>query len=162
MSSTLLLPHAHSFVKGPAVINTHRAEFYTVRNSFRVRQKGGVPGPPNRNPCPRHRSCRGHIPPQSAVSWWTKTDPTAFSTWVSFRPEMFSGIGALPKPATGPHVVSRGNPVAPCRLKAQGKRATRVGSPRSPEFPNYHELIEEPQHHEAAGNSLTAKGREHT
>jgi hypothetical protein len=23
MSSTLLLPHAHSFVKGPAVINTH-------------------------------------------------------------------------------------------------------------------------------------------
>ena len=34
-----------------------------------------------------------------------------------------------------------------------------MGSPRSPEFPNYHELIEEPQ--EAAGNSLTAKGREH-
>ena len=32
-----------------------------------------------------------------------------------------------------------------------------MGSPRSPEFPNYHELIEEPQHHEAAGNSLTAK-----
>jgi hypothetical protein len=24
MSSTLLLPHAHSFVKGPAVINTHK------------------------------------------------------------------------------------------------------------------------------------------
>ena len=75
---------------------------------------------------------------------------------------MFSGIGALPKPATESHVVNRGTPVARCRLKAQRKRVTRVGSPRSPEFPYYHELIEEPQHHEAAGNSLTAKGREHT
>ena len=76
---------------------------------------------------------------------------------------MFSGIGALPKPATESHVVSsRGTPVAPRRPKAQGKRVTRVGSPRSPAFPNYHELIEEPQHHEAADNSLTAKGREHT
>ena len=121
---------------------------------------------PTRNPRPRHRSCRGHIPPQSAVSWshlwWTKTEPTEFSTWVSFRPEMFSGIGALPKPATESHVVSRGNPVAPCRRKAPRKGITRVGSPRCPEFPNYHELIEEPQYHEAAGNSLTAKGREHT
>ena len=26
MSSTLLLPHAHSFVKGPAVINTHTSQ----------------------------------------------------------------------------------------------------------------------------------------
>ena len=148
MSSTLLLPHAHSFVKGPAVINTHRAEVYTVRNSFRVRQNGGVPGPPTRNPCPRIQSCRGHIPPQSAVSWshlwWTKTEPTEFSTWVSFRPEMFSGIGALPKPATGSHVVSRGNPVAPCRLKDQGKRATRVGSPCSPDFPNIMSCLRSP------------------
>jgi hypothetical protein len=31
-----------------------------------------------------------------------------------------------------------------------------VGSPRSPEFPKYHELFEEPQHCEATGNSLTA------
>jgi hypothetical protein len=30
---------------------------------------GGVPGPPTRNPSPRIRSCRGHTPPQSAVSW---------------------------------------------------------------------------------------------
>ncbi len=42
------------------------------------------------------------------------------------RPEMFPGIGALPEPATESHVVNRGNPVAPCRLKAQRKRATRV------------------------------------
>jgi len=49
---------------------------------------------------------------------------------------MFSGIGALPKPAIESHVVNRGIPVAPCRLKAQRKRVTRVGSPRSPEFPN--------------------------
>ena len=32
---------------------------------------------------------------------------------------MFSGIGALPEPATGSHVVNRGTPLAPCRLKAQ-------------------------------------------
>ena len=76
---------------------------------------------------------------------------------------MFSGIGALPKPATESHVVSsRGTPVAPRRPKAQGKRVTRVGSPRSPGFPNYHELIEEPHRREAAGNSLTARGHEHT
>ena len=38
------------------------------------------------------------------------------------RPEMFSGIGALPKPAIESHVVNfydRGIPVAPCRLQAQ-------------------------------------------
>ena len=64
---------------------------------------GDVPGPPTRNPCPRHRSCRGHIPPQSwylvlgshvrglLVTYlrWTKTEPAEFSTRVSFRPEMF-------------------------------------------------------------------------
>jgi len=49
---------------------------------------------------------------------------------------MFSGIGALPEPATGSHVVNRETPVAPRRLKAQRKRATRVGS--SPGFPKYH------------------------
>ena len=38
--------------------------------------------------------------------------------------------------ATGSHVVNRGTPVAPCRLKAQRKRVTRVGSPCSPGFPN--------------------------
>jgi hypothetical protein len=48
---------------------------------------------------------------------------------------MFPGIGALPEPATGSHVVNKGTPVAPCRLKAQRKRVTRVGSPRSPVFP---------------------------
>jgi hypothetical protein len=42
------------------------------------------------------------------------------------RPEMFSGIGALPEPATESHVVNRGTLVAPCRLKAQRKRVTRV------------------------------------
>jgi hypothetical protein len=31
--------------------------------------KGRVPGPPTRNPPSRIRSCRGHTPPQSAVSW---------------------------------------------------------------------------------------------
>ena len=29
------------------------------------------------------------------------------------RPEMFPGIGVLPEPATGSHVVNRGTPVAP-------------------------------------------------
>jgi len=31
----------------------------SVQSSFRVRQNGGVPGPPNRNPRPRHRRCPG-------------------------------------------------------------------------------------------------------
>jgi len=37
--------------------------------------------------------------------------------------------------ATGSHVVNRGTPVAPCRLKAQRERVTRVGSPCIPVFP---------------------------
>ncbi len=38
----------------------HRAEFHTVQNSSRVRQKGGEPGPPTRNPAPRiHRRPSG-------------------------------------------------------------------------------------------------------
>jgi len=78
--------------------------------------------------------------------------------------EMFSGIGALPEPATGSHVGNRGTPVAPCRLKAQRKRATRVGSPCSPDFPNIMSCLRSPitTHCKAAGNSLTAKGRAHT
>ena len=46
MSSTLLLPHAHSFVKGPAVINTHGSFglYYKIQNTeYRVR----FPGPPD-------------------------------------------------------------------------------------------------------------------
>jgi len=70
---------------------------------------------------------------------------------------MFSGVGALPKPATESHVVNRGTPVAPCRLKAQRKRVTRVGSPLQSSFPKYHELFEEPHHCKAADNSPTAK-----
>ena len=72
------------------------------------------------------------------------------------RPEMFPGIGALPESATESHVVNRGTPVAPCRLKAQRKRLTRVGSPCSPVFPNIM-MFEEPHHCKAADNSLTAK-----
>jgi hypothetical protein len=30
-----------------------------------------------------------------------------------------------------------------------------VGSPRSPEFPNYHELIEEPQYHDVPRRGYT-------
>ena len=41
---------------------------------------------------------------------------------------MFPGIGALPEPATESHVVNRETLVAPCRLKTQRKRVTRVGS----------------------------------
>jgi len=37
MSSTLLLPHAHSFVKGPAVINTHTRG--TLLKKKRVRKR---------------------------------------------------------------------------------------------------------------------------
>jgi hypothetical protein len=60
------------------------------------------------------------------------------------RPEMFPGIGVLPEPATESHVVNRGNPVAPCRLKAQRKRVTRVGSPCSSVFPNIMSCLKSP------------------
>jgi hypothetical protein len=60
------------------------------------------------------------------------------------RPEMFSGIGALPEPATESHVVNWGTLVAPCRLKAQRKRVTRVGSPCSPVFPNIMSCLKSP------------------
>ncbi len=82
---------------------------------------------------------------------------TEFRTWVGSGPKCFPGIGALPEPATESHVVNRGTLVAPCRLKAQRKRVTRVGSPMQSSFPKYHELFEEPHHCKAADNSLTAK-----
>ena len=36
------------------------------------------------------------------------------------RPEIFPGIGALPEPATGSHVVNRGTPVAPSKGRLIG------------------------------------------
>jgi len=41
-------------------------------------------------------------------------------------------------------LVNRGTPVAPCRLKAQRKRVTRVGSPCSPGFPNIMSCLRSP------------------
>jgi len=70
------------------------------------------------------------------------------------RPEMFPGIGDLPKPATEPHVVNRRTPVAPYRLK---KKSHPRGKPLQSSFPKYHELFEEPHHCKGSGNSLTAK-----
>jgi hypothetical protein len=75
------------------------------------------------------------------------------------RPEMFPGIGALPEPATESHVVNRGTPVAPCRLKGPEKKSHPRGKPLQSRFPKYHELFEEPHHCKAASRSLTAKGR---
>ena len=70
---------------------------------------------------------------------------TEYCSWVSSgRAEMFPGIGALPEPATESHVVNRGTPVAPCRLKTQRERATRVGSPCSPVFPNIMSCLKSP------------------
>ena len=75
---------------------------------------------------------------------------------------MFPGIGALPEPATESHVVNRGTPVGPCRLKGPEKKSHPRGKPPQSRFPKYHELFEEPHHCKAASSSLTAKGREHT
>jgi hypothetical protein len=72
------------------------------------------------------------------------------------RPEMFSGIGALPEPATESHVVNRGTPVA-LSAKGPGKKSHPRGKPLQSSFPKYHELFEEPHHCKAADNSLTAK-----
>jgi hypothetical protein len=60
------------------------------------------------------------------------------------RPEMFPGIGALPEPPTESHVVNRGTPVAPCLVKTQRKRVTRVGRPCSPGFPNIMSCLRSP------------------
>ncbi len=65
MRLSLLIVYLNSLL---IVYFGHRAELHTVQNSSRVPQNGGVPGPPTRNPRPRIQSCRGHIPPQSAVS----------------------------------------------------------------------------------------------
>ena len=75
---------------------------------------------------------------------------------------MFSGIGALPEPATGSHDVEQGDPSSPLSAKGPEKKSHPRGKPLQSSFPKYHELFEEPHHCKAAGNSLTAKDREHT
>jgi hypothetical protein len=42
---------------------------------------------------------------------------------------MFPGIGALPKPATETHVVNRGTPVAPFRLRPREKESPAAAFP---------------------------------
>jgi hypothetical protein len=71
---------------------------------------------------------------------------------------MFSGIWALPETATGSHVVNRGTPVVPCRLKdpERSRKSHPRGKPLQPSFPKYHELFEE-HHRRAADDSRTAK-----
>ena len=65
------------------------------------------------------------------------------------RPEMFSGIGAVPEPATESHVVNS----SPLSAKGPEKKSHPRGKPLQSSFPNYHELFEEPHHCKAAGNS---------
>jgi hypothetical protein len=48
--------------KKPILFQGHRAEFHTVQSSFRVRQNGGVPGPPTRNPSSRIHRCPSGLP----------------------------------------------------------------------------------------------------
>jgi hypothetical protein len=73
---------------------------------------------------------------------------TEFRTWVGAGPKCFQvlGLSPGPEPATESHVANRGTPlaVAPCRLKAQRKRVTRVGSPCSPVFPNIMSCLKSP------------------
>jgi hypothetical protein len=54
----------------------------------------------------------------------------------SARPEMFSGIGALPEPATESHVVNRGT--IPLSAKGPEKKSHPRGKPLQSSFPNYH------------------------
>ena len=42
---------------------------------------------------------------------------------------MFPGIGALPRPAIESHVVNRGTPVAPCRLRPREKESPAAAFP---------------------------------
>jgi hypothetical protein len=57
---------------------------------------------------------------------------------------MFSGIGALPEPATESHVVI-GDPSSPLSAKGPEKKSHPRGKPLQSRFPKYHELFEEPQ-----------------
>jgi hypothetical protein len=66
------------------------------------------------------------------------------------RPELFPGIGVLPRPATGSHIVIRGTPVAPLgqpQLNVPEKKSHPRGRPLQPRFPK------EPHHRRAADDS---------
>jgi len=74
---------------------------------------------------------------------------TEFRTWVCVGPKCFQVLGLSPsllQPDSHErvHVVNRGTLGAPCRLKAQRKRVTHVGSPCSPVFPNIMSCLKSP------------------
>jgi hypothetical protein len=60
------------------------------------------------------------------------------------RSEMFPGIGSLPEPATGSHVVNRGTPVAPYRLIDPERKSHPRGKPLQPSFPNIMSCLRSP------------------
>jgi hypothetical protein len=66
----------------------HRAEFHTVRNSSRVRQNGGVPGPPPVIPLPES------IAAQAVYQLRYKN--TEYCSWVSSGPKCFQVLGLSP------------------------------------------------------------------
>ena len=81
------------------------------------------------------------------------------------RPELFPGIGVLPGPATGSHIVIRGTlitsgpPVAPLgqpQLNVPERKSHPHEKPLQTRFPK------EPHHRRAANDSLTAESRNHT
>ena len=83
-----------------------------LQDSFGVRQQGGLPGPPP------------VVPTQNPS---TPRRPTVDGTALlpgCLRPELFPGIGVLPGPATGSHIVNRGTPVtaaAECPESSEGE-----------------------------------------
>jgi hypothetical protein len=63
------------------------------------------------------------------AAYQLRYENTGYYSWVGSGPKCFQVLGlSSPEPATESHVVNRGTLVAPCRLKAQRKRVTRVGS----------------------------------
>ena len=67
-----------------------------------------------------------------------------YYSWVGSGPKCFQVLGWGSPACYRIHVVNRGTPVSPCRLKAQRKRVTRVGSPCSPVFPNIMSCLKSP------------------
>jgi len=107
MSSTLLLPHAHSFVKGPAVINTHTVQI------FRICRHGKVPYRRFNSP-----EASAHVQVQRKYGWElsNRVCRARGAAAHACAPGLSTGRRLMPMPA-------RCGAAAPCRGAATVRRS---------------------------------------